>query len=82
MVTLYITFVRASVTDDYWLADEDELDVELKKIMPDVKKYSTRGFVDYKGHQIEKIFRCYNSEILGEPDGKNVILLNVIPKNL
>jgi hypothetical protein len=82
MITLHITFVRASATEDYWLADEDELDAGLKRIMPDVKKYSTRGFVDYKGHQIEKIFRCYNNEIPGKPDGKNVILLNVIPKNL
>jgi hypothetical protein len=82
MVTLYITFIRASATDDYWLADEDELDAELKKIMPDVKNYSTRGFVDYKGHQIEKIFRCYNTVVPGKTDGKNVIELNVIPKNL
>lgn len=82
MITLYITFVRASVPDDYWLADEDELDAGLKRIMPDVKKYSTRGFVDYKGHQIEKIFRCYNSEVPGSYDGKSCIELNVIPKNL
>ena len=82
MIPIYITFIRASIDDQYWLADEDELDAELKKIMPDVKHYSTRGFADYKGHQIEKIFRCYNTEVPGEPDGKNTILLNVIPKNL
>lgn len=81
MVTLRIIFAEQSVPG-YWLADEDELETELKKIMPDVKHYSTRGFVDYKGHQIEKIFRCYNTEVPGPYDGKNCIELNVIPKNL
>ena len=81
MTTLYITFVEASIPG-HWLADEDELDAELKRIMPDVRGYSTRGFTDYNGHQIEKIFRCYNTEIPGKIDGMSTMELNVIPKNL
>lgn len=81
MITLYITF-NPSLMSDHWLADLDELEMELKRIMPDVKRYSSHGFRKYKWYSIEDIFRCYNTEIPSEGDGDTVIELNVIPKNL
>jgi len=81
MITLYVKFTPSKISD-YWLADLEELETELKKIMPDVKRYTCRGFMQYKVYKIQEITRCYDSDIPGAVDGCNVIELNVIPKNL
>lgn len=81
MITIYVNF-RPSIFTDHWLANHDELTAELVKIMPDVKRYTSRGFKQYQRYKIEDIVRCYNSEIPGAVDGCNVIEITVIPKNL
>ena len=81
MITLHINF-RPSSFSDHWLADHDELVAELKKIMPDVRSYTSRGFKKYKWYRIEDIIRCYNSELPIEAIGVTIIEINVIPKNL
>ncbi|MGP8216759.1 MAG: hypothetical protein ACLQQ4_14435 [Bacteroidia bacterium] len=81
METLYVKFIP-SLISDHWLADLGELEAELKKIMPDVKTISSRGFKEYKHYKIQDVFRCSNSDQPVEAEGVVVIELNVIPKNL
>ena len=80
-VTLYVKFVPSKISD-HWLVDHEHLLLELVKLMPDVKRYTCRGFKQYKGYRIEDITRCYDSDIPGAVDICNVIELTVIPSNL
>jgi len=79
METLNVKFIP-SLISDHWLADLGELEAELKKIMPDVKTISSRGFKEYKHYKIQDVFTCSNSD--QSIEGQTVIELNVIPKNL
>ena len=80
MITLDITFIPSKISD-HWLADVGELEIELRKIMPDLKTISSRGFKEYKHYKIQDIFRCSN-DLPVEAERLTVIELNVIPKNL
>ena len=79
--TIYIKFVPSKISD-VWLADTSELLAELERLMPDVRRYTTRGFRKHKHYRIEDIARCSDSDAPGEQDGCNVIELEVIPNNI
>jgi hypothetical protein len=81
METIYVKFIP-SLISDHWLADLGELEAELRKIMPDVKTISSRGFKEYKHYKIQDVYMCCNSDLPVEAEGLTVIELNVIPKNL
>ncbi len=81
MITIHINYIPSKISD-HWLADPDDLAAELRKIMPDVKSYSSRGFKTYKWYKIEDIFRCYNSELPVDAAGLTIIEFNIIPKNI
>ena len=80
-ITLYVNFVPSKISD-HWLVDHEDLLSELIKLMPDVKRYTSSGFQQYKCYKIQEITRCYDSVIPGAIDGCNVIELTVIPSNL
>jgi hypothetical protein len=67
---------------DHWLADTEDLELQLKNLMPDVKGYSSHGFKKYKHYSIQDIFRCYNGDIPCQDKGCRIIEFEVIPKNL
>lgn len=81
MVTIRVKFTPSKISDN-WLADTDELLAELTRLMPEVRRYTTKGFRAYKHYRIEDITRCYDSDIPGAVDGCNVIELEVIPSNI
>jgi hypothetical protein len=81
MVTLHVMFVPSKISD-HWLVDHDDLLSQLIQLMPDVKRYTSSGFKQYKWYKVEHITRCYDNDIPGALDGCNVIELTVIPKNL
>ncbi|MGP8216888.1 MAG: hypothetical protein ACLQQ4_15080 [Bacteroidia bacterium] len=81
METLYVKFIPSLIAD-HWMADLNELESEIRKILPDVKSISSRGFKEYKHYKIQDVFRCSNSDVLDEAAELIVIELNVIPKNL
>jgi len=81
MVTIEINF-RPSLISDNWLADLNDLQAELKKLMPEVKRFNSYGFKQYKWYRIQDVCRCIISEATGEHDCSNEIEIKVIPKNL
>ena len=81
METLYVKFIP-SLISDHWMADLGELEVELRKLLPDIKTISSRGFKEYKHYKIQDVFRCDNSDLSVEAEGLIIIELNVIPRNL
>jgi hypothetical protein len=81
MITLYVLY-KTSKISDHWMADIQDLELQLRNLMPDVKGYSSHGFKQYKWYKIQDIFRCYNSDVPCEGEGCRIIELNVIPKNL
>lgn len=80
-VTIHVEFVPSKFWD-VWLAHHEQLVEELTKLMPDVMRYTSTGFKQYKHYRIENIIRCYNSDTPGAVDGCNVIELEVIPNNI
>jgi len=81
MVTVEVNF-RPSLISDNWLADLNDLRAELIKFMPEIKRFNSYGFKQYKWYRIQDVCRCITSEAPDDADIQNEIEIKVIPKNL